>query len=378
MRRIFPLSLSLFLFCAPWAMGQTFLEPVFSTLHLETRAEFDYCRATEAATDSYGFRGRYFNLRVGGDLNEHFSYYFHQRIIATPGAVSMFDNTDFLYLNYKATDHWSFRLGKDALLVGSYEYDALPIDVYFNTYYWNEISCFQLAASATYTFAEGRQRLAFQVANSPYVFTLVSQPATYESEYKKSLLSYNLFWKGDFGHFHTLYSVNMFERQRGYFMNVIGLGHKLIYDDWDIYLDFLHHSLGIDDWGKNFCFVSCANYKVLPWLNLFAKGGYETNHSPYEHPYAVYAATGLVNDVLSRPETDTYFYGLGVEIVPNICKDVRLHGFFCQRHESHPDLNNPSATLQNNELTVNVGVTWFMDVRRLISQRHHKETSSQQ
>ena len=159
-------------------------------------------------------------------------------------------------------------------------------------------------------------------------------------------------------------------------MNVVGLGNKLTYDRWDLYIDFLHHALATDDWGKNFCVVSCANYKALSWLNIFAKGGYETNHSVYEYSFAEYAVSGLINDVLSRPETDAYFIGGGFEIVPSICKAVRFHGFLCHRHEEHPDVVTPGLTSQSNELTANVGVTWFMDIHRIIRDRFRENAVS--
>ena len=352
------------------SMAQTSLSPIFSDLFLEARADFEYNnfrRVPSPDNNTFGFRGRYFNLRMGGELGGGFSYFLRQRIIARPGSTALFDNTDFLYLNYQASDHFSFRIGKDALYVGGYEYDAPPIDVYFNSYYWDEYNCFQLAASTAYTFADGKQKIGLQVAASPYIYSMATHPELYDKEYTKSLLSYNLMWNGTFGHFNTLYSVNMFERKRGSFMNVIALGHKLIYDNWDIYLDFMHYSLGTDDWGKCFGLVSCANYKVLPWLNLFAKGGYETNHSKYECLYAEYA-NGLsdAHNILARPETDSYYYGLGVEIVPTSCSDVRLHCCLSQYHNRHPDLDNPSIKTTDRSLYAKVGVTWFIDIHRMV------------
>ncbi|MBR1516681.1 MAG: hypothetical protein IJ620_00855 [Bacteroidales bacterium] len=355
--------------------AQVHLQPLFSDLDMEARAEFDYNnlnRSPDQDDNTYGMSGRYFNLRVGGSLSEQFSYYLRQRIIATPGSSTMFDNTDFLYLNYKISPNWSLRAGKDALMVGGHEYDAAPIDVYFNTYSWDMFYCFQLAASAAYTFNDGNHSIAFQVANSPYVFSLASQPATLGGEADKSLLSYNLFWSGKFGHLHMLYSANLFERERGYFMNYIALGHKVTFDSWDLYIDLMHHSLGTDDWGKIFGIVGCANLRVTPWLNLFAKGGYETNHSKYEIDYASFASTTAPmqsHDILAQPETDSYFYGMGVEITPVFCKDVRLHALANQYHHTHPDLANPGANTTESKLNVKVGLTWFMNIHRMARER---------
>ena len=369
------LAATALLFSTIRTQAQVQLSPVLSDLNLEARVDFDYHNyngSQNTEDNTYGFGGRYFNIRLGGNLSEHFSYYLRQRIIATPGSSTLFDNTDFLYINYKMSPNWTLRAGKDALLVGGFEYDAAPIDVYFNTYSWDMFYCFQLAASASYTSSDGNQSVAFQVANSPYVYSLFYQPATLGYENETSLLSYNLFWAGTFGHFKTLYSVNMFERERGYFMNYIALGHKLIYDRWDIYLDLMHHSLGTDDWGKTFGIVSCANYWIKPWLSVFAKGGYETNHSKYEIAYADFvSAVAPVDalDILAQPETDSYFFGFGIEMMPPFCKDVRIHACVNQYKYTHPDVNNPGSKTSDSRLNAKIGITWFMDIHRMVVER---------
>ena len=83
---------------------------VFNTLKLEARIDGE-CTTTDS-TPNLGIHGKYFNLMMGGDLGGKFSYYFKQRIVADPGSVTFFDNTDFLYLDYKPTPNWRFRFGR--------------------------------------------------------------------------------------------------------------------------------------------------------------------------------------------------------------------------------------------------------------------------
>ena len=225
---------------------------MFTQIRLEARADFDYFHTenwnstTNSTTteNPYGFHGKYFNFVVGGDLNDKFSYFFRQRIIAQPGHVSMFDNTDFLYLTYHPNKNWMFRLGKDALAVGGFEYDAAPIDVLFSTNYWDNFYCFQLGGAAAFKSDDGNHMLLAQVANSPYVYYGAPLGTALGSEWRTGLLAYSLFWSGKMGHFNTLYSVNMFERPDHGYMNYIALGNKLIYDRWDLYIDLLHRRLG--------------------------------------------------------------------------------------------------------------------------------------
>ena len=155
------------------ATAQVDFTPIFTQIKLEARADFDYYHNTVKGDtlqeNPYGFHGRYFNFVIGGPIGEKFSYFFRQRIIASPGDVSLFDNTDFLYINYAPTSNWMFRFGKDALAVGGFEYDAPPINVLFSTNYWDNFYCFQPSVAAAYRSDDASQMLLFQVGNSPYV-----------------------------------------------------------------------------------------------------------------------------------------------------------------------------------------------------------------
>lgn len=355
------------LFLSGKASAQVDFNPVINTLRMEARADYEYFHWDNVTNDAYGMHGRYFNLHFGGNLGDKFSYYFRQRIQANPGSVNLFDNTDFLYLNYTPNKNWMFRVGKDALAVGGFEYDAAPIDVLFSTHYWDNFYCFQMAASAAFKSSDGNHMILAQVGNSPYVYT---GGAGWDS----GLLSCNLFWSGSFGHFKTLYSVNMFQRERTlnepHFMNYIALGHKLVYDRWDVYLDLMHHSFGTDDWGKNFGVVSCANFAVNDDWNLFIKGAYEQNRSEYE-----VMALGSSLDCLVPAHHSYCLYGGGFEYKPSFCKAVRVHGYVAARQETdytavwaaqQASLPEPEPTVVNG-LQVNLGVTWNMDFLKLIN-----------
>lgn len=341
---------------------------LINVLRLEARADVEYSHhylsdpvAGNTKFDSvgnYDIRGRYFNLHLGGNLGGGFSFYIRQRIVANPGSVSFFDNTDFLYINYRANKNWSFRLGKDALAIGGYEYDAPPIDVLFNGYYWDNIYCFQLAASATYHFTNENHLLTLQAGVSPYSYS----GSPYGSS---SLIAYNLYWAGNMGHFHTVYSIGLLERARGTFMSYIALGNKLVYDKWDLYLDLLHHGNSTSQLTKNWGLVSCGNYYFSPEFSVFAKGGYHQNMD--EDEMLACPSGTLPWDCLSIPGMKYYFYGVGLEYRPAVCHDVRIHAFLANYknlvHATPTSTNDP--TLGN--LRVNVGVTWNINVLKLIA-----------
>lgn len=345
--------------------AQVITDPIFNRFKLEARADLEYHSVDRELTGSInshprGFNGRYFNLHVGGNLTPEVSYYFRQRIIAKEGTVSLFDNTDFLYVNYQPTEHWMFRLGKDAIAVGGFEYDAPPIDVLFSTVYWDNFYCFQLGGAAAYRSADGSHTLMLQVANSPYVHYNAFGDKELGKEWQRGLLAYSLFYSGTVGHLHMLYSTNLFERPDHGYMNYIAIGNKLVYDRWDIYLDLIHRAHGYSDWGNNFAIVSCFNFQLTPSFNLFAKGGYEQNRS--DKSVDGMGIKGRFDCLVPEGESFTT-YGLGFELRPTFCRDLRIHGYVASRH--HTALDRPS----DNSLFVNGGITWDMDIHAIVTQR---------
>lgn len=347
--------------------GQEDTKSFVNTLRLEARADFEYSGVEmtptfqHAADNRCRFVGQYFNLHMGGNIGEHFSYYYRQRIIANAGHVTFFDNTDFLYIDYAMNRNWSFRFGKDALAYGGYEYDASPIDVYFNGRYWDAIYCFQLAASAAYRSDDGNHTLRFQFANSPYVHH-GSPYGTY------NMFTYNLLWTGKMGCFSTLYSIGMTERKKGYFVSNIMLGNRFTFDHWDFYIDMIHRGLTYDQLTKNWGVIGRVGIHPTDYLTLFVKGGYEQNMDKNE--MVNYANTGEIWDCLSRPGQRYSFAGLGVEYRPTVCPDLRIHAFIADKftqENSYDATNEAIATGRTfQEPTVNVGATWNMNVLKYI------------
>ena len=345
----------------------------FTTFHLEARASLDYLGTYQWTNsdnpmryhidetgwnNNYGFHGEYFNFLLGGDIGEHISYFIRQRIIARPGSVNFFDNTDFLYIQYKFNDHWAIRLGKEALYIGGFEYDAAPIDVYFNTYFWNEIYCFQLGASVSYTDKEKKNKIVFQFANSPYIHY-----AGVGNEWKKGLFSYNLFWNGNYGPFSTLYSINLMEYERGSFVNYISLGNQLSFDKWSIYIDYMNRASDFKHFFSDFTVVGRLDWHVSPSVNLFAKGGYDQN-------FAEDITADPVKDAMMLPGHNYHFYGIGKEFRPNKYRDLRIHAFVANQvmhNPSYMQYNIPEAG--QGTLQVCVGASWKINILNYLPDR---------
>lgn len=364
----------------------------FTTFHLEARADFEYDGVFTkweypwvnmidgfAEQHNYGFRGDYFNFLLGGDIGDHFSYFLRQRIVPVKGYTEFFDNTDFLYLEYKFNKQWSLRMGKQAIFVGGFEYDAPPIDVYYYTHYWGHFPCFLLGMSAAYTDKSGKNKIGFNIANSPYV-----KSAPYLDYYESNtwkltgLLSYNLYWSGKFGPFHALYSVNFMEYQRGKFINFIVLGNKLSFDKWSIYADYINRAAGFKNFFQDFSVVSRLDWHVSPSVNLFAKGGYEQNFAGYTYieddgDYAQKESTFVSTDMLMPVGYNHWFYGLGLEFRPRVYPDLRVHAWVADmvmhRPGSAAEVYPPIMDIKRHTLSANVGVTWRLDFMKFLPEK---------
>lgn len=359
------------------ASAQVDFTPIFTQIRLEARADFDYFRESSnfnpEVSTPYGIHGRYFNFCIGGPLNDKFSYFFRQRIVAKPGDVSLFDNTDFLYINYMPSKNWMLRVGKDALAVGGVEYDAPPINVLFSTYYWDNFYCFQPAAAAAYKSDDGNQMVLAQIANSPYVHygaANLGYPAG--SEWKSGLMAYSLYWSGQFGHFKVLHSVNMFERPDHNYMNYIALGHLIEYKRWDAYVDLIHHANGWNDWGNNYAVVACANLYLDNGLNFYVKGAYEQNRSDEALPFFGSARSMDLGfyDCFGEVGHSYTTYGFGAEYRPAACPAFRLHAFLANRRTEWEEVA-AGAPVQKvtNSLNGNIGITWDMDIHKMFKDR---------
>lgn len=345
------------------ATAQINYNPVFSQLRLETRADFDYLNSSTEGVDehtqNYGMRGRYFNLLIGGSISDHFNYFFRQRIIAKPGTVNLFDNTDFLYIDYRPNQNWVIRMGKDAMAVGGMEYDASPIDVLFSSIYWDNFYCFQPAVSGAYRSTDGNHMVIAQISNSPYIYYGAPLNTGLGNEWKSGLFAYNLYYSGTFGHLKLKHSVNMIQRSDKNFMNYIALGHELTYDKWDFYLDLIHHAQAFNDWGHNFALVTCANFKLGKGFSFYIKGAYEQNKSNEVLEGFGNSSTGFYDCLIEAGHSYIHVGG-GAEYIPPFCPDFKVHFFVANRNVQVAGL--PTT----NQLEANIGITWYMDIHKMV------------
>ncbi|MBE6207101.1 MAG: porin [Rikenellaceae bacterium] len=308
-------------------------------LKLGLEARVDYTRQSidgDEIHDASGFKGRFINLVVNGNLGHGFRYAYRQQLNKANKDQSFFDATDHLYLSYTTPDNrWALTVGKQVVAVGGFEYDSTPIDAYFYSEYCSNIGCYQLGVSAMHTLKSGHDSFLAQVTESPF-------------RTDEELFAYNLMWIGNHGGFHTLYSLNAMEHLPGEFIYYITLGHRLRLGHVTLDLDFMNRATD----QQTFFFRNCSvmgqvKVDVGSYVQLQAKATYDVNR------------TTRMGDHCVAPGTELTRLGAVVEVYPIKGKrNVRLHAAYCYTLGSGSELN----TLQDKQSIVDFGLTWRMNL----------------
>ena len=314
-----------FLFAGALLHAQTHVNEV----SIDTRATF-HQQTTDGVYDSH-FQGDYLNLHIKGQLADNLTFRVRQRLNKEIDEKNPFRATDFLWLKWQASPKWSFTAGKQAILIGGYEIDSPPIDVYYYGAFSSRLyQYYAFGATATYSPAPG-QDISFEFCPSPI------SPGTQDA------YSYNLYWSGHIGRiWKTTWSYNYVEDELHRKMNWIVLGNKFFFGDLVVDVDLLNRAafkqprFFLTDW--------TAIFKAILTLgkwNLCTKVGYERNDTENVAP------DGISYDLVLPAGNNYLYYGAGVEYFPLGNETVRLHAVYFR--DNHDTVNN-----------FDIGVTWRM------------------
>lgn len=316
-------------------------------LNLRIEARGDYQREEidgEEINDNSGFKGKFLNIRMDGNISDEFSYSYRQRLNKPNSDATFFDATDWIYLTY-TKENWSVSAGKQVVGIGGYEYDRAPIDLYFTSEFWNNVPCYQMGANIAFTTNSKKDRLVLQICESPFRKNILNT----ENE---EMLAYNFLWYGSHGWFNTIYSVNMMEYLPGKYVNYIALGHKLNFGDFSLELDVVNRAAsGGAFFGKDMSVMGELMWKPIKSLNIFTHFSYDVNNSDKAYDFCI------------LPGTEIKRAGLGVEFFPiKDSNDVRLHLNGCYTWGRN---SNPAGVLTDKQTIIDAGITWRMDVLSL-------------
>lgn len=312
---------------------ESYAQNNFFDLKVEARLDYqrDYLDGDKIG-DNTGFKGKYVNIQIGGNISENFSYSYRQRMIKANNDQSLWDATDWMWLKYKINDRWDISAGKEVVMIGGYEYDRAPIDLYQCSEFWNNVPCYQMGFHLGYTFNQGKDQINAQFCQSPFRFVA------------NDLYAYNLIWYGSHDWWNTIWSVNMSEYDEGRYISYIALGNQFQFGNIRIQLDLMNRAADHQTFLAKDCSVMCdVAYKPCEKLNIYAKGSYDVNK------------TNTAADLLVMSGTEITRLGCGFEIFPLGTDEVRLHGCYSYSFGKN---SNPSAVLNDKQSYFDLGVTW--------------------
>lgn len=308
-------------------------------LRVEARADYQQEFVDDTKLDdNCGFKGKFLNIRMDGNLGYGFSYSYRQRLNKPNKDASFFDATDWITLTY-TTGNWGFSGGKQVVGIGGYEYDRAPIDLYFCSEYWNNIPCYQMGVSVAYTL--GNDKFMAQVCQSPFRLS------------GHDMYAYNLMWYGSHGWFNSIYSVNMIEALPGKYISYIVLGNKFNFGDFSLELDIMNRASDEHVYlGRDLSVMGELSWRPDEKLNIFAKATYDVNN------------TDSTCDMCVLPGTEVTRVGAGIEFfpMPNGSEDVRLHA---NASYTFGDNGNLAGALVDKQSYFDLGVTWRINLLKL-------------
>ena len=327
------------------AAAQQGYEKSNEIFRLGVESRFDYLNEALDGDEIYGasgFKVRYFNLRMDGQIAPKFTYSWRQRFSRPNQDGTFVNNTDWLHLTYKANQNWSFSAGKQVVMIGGWEYDRAPIEIYYCSEYWNNVNCFQLGASATYTTDKANESLTFQLCQSPY------NPLGLNGN-KDNLYAYNFYYTGSHGNYTALHSVNFSEYRKGEFDTYIVLGNRFKMEQTTLEFDIMNRGTSAEELlFQNFSIMAELSHMFSERVNLFAKVTYDK-------------AGADAKPLFVCPNTEITRLGGGIEFYPmghlgN--RDLRLHAAYVYNTGKN---GNPNGTAVDGGSFFTLGITWKID-----------------
>ena len=185
------------------------------------------------------------------------------------------DFIDWLTLSYQV-GRFGFTIGKDMLALGTWELDYYDVDVHSNLVspFWHKIAIYQWGGEVNYTTKDESTMLRFQFGTSPSLFG--------ERPFTSNLFVYSLYWRGEYGCFSPIWSVNFMENEPGKFVNIIALGNAFSMGNFTLEVDYMNRASSAKRFfNQEFSIGGQLLYNHNDKVEIFVKGGYENYNSDF-------------------------------------------------------------------------------------------------
>lgn len=322
--------------------------------------------------DDASFRFEHVNVDITGQITPKLTYRYLQRLNkATPvfSTENLPSSIDYAYLKYKFNDHFSVAAGKQALLIGGFEYNKYPVDVYDYSGTTNFITCYLTGVQVAYTPTKN-QEFIFQILNNRMGTweEAVGKPyATSNLESPTLPLYYSIGWNSSYfdDALQLRYAANFTTPAKDKKLFMVTGGQKWQSGDFSVYIDaFYQHSevdyLGairnmtdssdnIAEYVNYFSVLGEINYKLSPKWNILLKCFYN-NYSTYKPSINLDEGNCLTS----------LNYQAGIEYYP--MEDDNLHLFLITTLKDYQEPVVRQINTPNNTCRISAGFIYRIPV----------------
>ncbi|TWP27791.1 hypothetical protein ETU09_06765 [Apibacter muscae] len=202
-------------------------------IKLDTR--FDYQGVfNEKETEQNSLVTQTLKIVADGQITPGIRYMLRQRL-NRPQTTLARDNagyaTDFAYLEFDAGKRWTFRVGRQFVIFGTFEYNYNPADVYIPSMIYNDLESYATGLNVSYKVA--KQVFNVQVVNS-------TAPQFADKNYSNKALAGLFLWEGDLfdGVVKTRYGAGLFQHDGSKYFGWYTLGNQLNINKFSTNLDW--------------------------------------------------------------------------------------------------------------------------------------------
>lgn len=292
-----------------------------------------------------GLNADFLNIQVKGHIIPSLHFRFRQRLTKPIyDAKNPLNGTDILSLTWDISSKWSISGGKLPIVVGGYEWDDAPIDVYFYSGFCNGIQhVYGLGGSVFFRPKEGQQ-LQLQVGHSPLHGGDLSR------------LDVGLAWDGSFfPWWHTKWSINWIDDYYHHMMGYLALGNRFQMGSVvSLELDLMYRRCLTQKKAQfDGTVVAKMDFRINDKWNIFIKGAYDENDQNVDDE-------GKPFDMTLPPGSYYWVTGGGLEFFPLGNSDLRIHAVAWTE----------SAT---KKVSATIGLTYYFDVVKIIKKYHKRK-----
>lgn len=344
----------------------------YLNVSLNTRIAF-HTDLSHSDAEQSAFRLDYLRLQVTGNITDRIYYKWLQHLNRSNSPRNL-DNTpasiDCLGVGFHITPTLSTFFGKQYADYGGFEYDASPAEVYEYSDMGEYITCFLVGINLAWKFTPS-QELRLQIVDARSEKAEETYGKTPESfNAAKAPLGYTVNWNGNFinNKLLTRCSFSLFHEGKTDNVYFLALAAAWVQENFNMYVDAMYSAEDIDKLGilseisatteepvralhsGYFSLVSRINYRILPKLNLFVKGMYETTSARKAQP--------LLEEGKYRT---SYGYQGGIEYFP-MKENLRFFAMYRGRQINYTDRGKQSGRTNDQPQHLSLGLIYNIPV----------------